>query len=241
MAFKVKRIIIIITSHYQIILTLQGICNNCERINKIENKKCFFCGYDNNSYLKNININLANNIIKNIKKHKQKKSNSNKNIVNKNISLTQRNENKLKINQLGEIEDEYRNIDQHVLKYFDMPMAYVPQSNIKNEIKIPRQSPKLSGKIPSSYNINNNSNNSLIINNVKSSNMTNNKINFIKNKKELMKMNTPQLILNSESNTIENNILNTINPNDNVKRNFNIIHKKRNSNSDNIINNNNYY
>ena len=216
------------------------ICNHCERINKIENKKCSFCGYDNNSYLKNINMNLANNIIRNIKKHKQKKNNSNKNILNKNISLTQRNENRLEINQLGEIEDEYRNIDPHVLKYFDMPMAYIPQPNIKNEIKNPKQSPKLNNKIPRSNN-NNNNNNSLINNNVKSSNMISNKINFIRNRKELMKMNTPQLILNSESNTIENNILNTINPNDNIKRNFNTIHKKRNSNSDNIINNNNYY
>ena len=215
------------------------ICNHCERINKIENKKCFFCGYKNNEknpLLKNnIYLNSANNIIKSIKSHTiVKSSNSNKNIIKKNIDLTRVKENENENNQLGEIEDEYKNIDPHVLKYFDMPKAYIPQPPKKNELKTTiKQSPKLNKKIP----LNNNSNNIII--------KDNNPINFINNKKDTIKINnSPHKYINSESNTIESNILNNFNSSNNInniKRNSNIIHKKRNSNSDNIINNNNYY
>ena len=200
------------------------ICNHCERINKIENKKCFFCGYDNNTLLKNINA-------RNIKKQKSIKSNgSNKNTINKNISLTQENDKKLN-NQLGEIEDEYKNIDPNVLKYFDMPMAYIPQQSKKSEIKYCKQSPKTNKKIP-----HNNNNSKKEINKVKNNNI-------ISNKKDIINIDNSTLFVNSESNTLEDNLLKKLNQNNNVKKNYKIIHKKRNNanNSDNILNNNNYY
>jgi hypothetical protein len=207
------------------------ICNHCERINKMENKKCFFCGYDNNALLKNINV-------RNIKKQKSiKSSGSNKNTINKNISLTQESDNKLN-NQLGEIEDEYKNIDPNVLKYFDMPMPYIPQQSKKSEIKNSKQSPKTNKKIP-----HNNNNSNKIINKVKNNNIINKPINIISDKKDIINIDNSTLFVNSESNTLEDNLLKKLNQNNNIKKNYKIIHKKRNNinKSDNIINSNNYY
>ena len=222
------------------------ICNHCERINKIENAICFFCGYNNKSFLNNIN----NNIKKNLRK--QKSHNINKNIIKKNVSSSHKSQN----NELGEIEDEYKNIDPHVLKYFDMPRPYIPPPSNKNEkITSGKQSPKQNkSKIPISTNdnisndnhINNDNNNNSNSNNNNNNkplkkSITNHKINIINNNKELIKLNSPKYIFNnSESNTIENNLLNKLNPNNNLKRNINVIHKKRNSNSDNLFNNNYY-
>ena len=45
------------------------ICNHCERINKIENTMCFFCGFNNKDVINNININ-KNNQNKNVRKLK---------------------------------------------------------------------------------------------------------------------------------------------------------------------------
>ena len=214
------------------------ICNHCERINKIENKMCFFCGYNNQPFLNNIN----NNVNKNIRK--QKSQNINKNNIKKKVSVTQGMENKSQNNELGEIDDEYKNIDPHVLKYFDMPRPYIPPPSKNDEkVKSGKQSPKLNkNKIPHRTN-NNNKNNSNNIPLKKS--IKNNKINIINNNNnEIIKLNEggqpKYLFNNSESNTIENNLLNKLNPNNNLKRNINIIHKKRNSNSDNLLNNNYY-
>ena len=214
------------------------ICNHCERINKIENKMCFFCGYNNQPFLNNIN----NNVNKNIRK--QKSHNINKNNIKKKVSVTQGMENKSQNNELGEIDDEYKNIDPHVLKYFDMPRPYIPPPSKNDEkVKSGKQSPKLNkNKIPHRTN-NNNKNNSNNIPLKKS--IKNNKINIINNNNnEIIKLNEgghpKYLFNNSESNTIENNLLNKLNPNNNLKRNINIIHKKRNSNSDNLLNNNYY-
>ncbi len=213
------------------------ICNHCERINKIENKICFFCGYDNSALLKNINLGKGITKQKSLKSNESNKKTTHKNTINKNNSLTQDNDNKLN-NQLGEIEDEYKNIDPHVLKYFDMPMAYIPQPPKKSEIKIPVQSPKNNKKIP-----HNNNNNNLILNKIKNNNILNKPLNIIGNKKDIINIDNSSLFVNSESNTLEDNILKKFKTNNNIKRNYKIIHKKRNSNnnSDNIINNNNYY
>lgn len=35
---------------------------------------------------------------------------------------------------------EYKNIDPHVLKYFDMPKPYIPNKKIKNKISTKRRS-----------------------------------------------------------------------------------------------------
>ena len=207
------------------------ICNHCERINKMENKKCFFCGYDNNALLKNINV-------RNIKKQKSiKSSGSNKNTINKNISLTQESDNKLN-NQLGEIEDEYKNIDPNVLKYFDMPMPYIPQQSKKSEIKNSKQSPKTNKKIP-----HNNNNSNKIINKVKNNNIINKPVNIISDKKDIINIDNSTLFVNSESNTLEDNLSKKLNQNNNIKKNYKKIQKKRNNinKSDNIINSNNYY
>ena len=106
------------------------ICKHCERINKIENQICFFCGFDNSSILNNMNDNnirkLKNNII--IKRK----------IILKKEKLSKIQEN----NELGEIEDEYKNIAPHVLKYFDMSKQNIhSKKDIKN---IPAQKQKLS-------------------------------------------------------------------------------------------------
>ena len=192
------------------------ICNHCERINKIENKICFFCGYDNKPYLFNLNKNINN---KKQKSHILK----NKNTIKKKISLTNGNdtEKQKPSNELGEIEDEYKNIDPHVLKYFDMPRPYIPSHQNNEKISLEKQSPKLNkSKIPHGSNSN------------KSNKMKNN---------ERVNTNNPNYILNnSETNTLDNNILNKMNPNFNLKRNSNIIHKKKNSNNDNLVNNNFY-
>ena len=199
-------------------------CNHCERINKIENKICFFCGYDNKPF-------LINNKKKNIKKQKSLKINS-KNIINKKISLTQENNKKLKNNELTEIEDEYKNIDPHVLKYFDMPRPYIPIQKNKEKEKnnSPRQSPKLEKRrIPYNNSINNNFNNNNIL--------KNDKIIISNNKKGIIKINNLEnknKLNNSVQKNIENNLLNRLN-----HKNSNISHKKIN-NSDNLLNNNFY-
>ena len=194
------------------------ICNHCERINKIENKICFFCGYDNKPFI-NSNTN------KNIKKQKSHKIN-NKNKINKKISLNQENDKKLKNNELGEIEDEYKNIDPHVLKYFDMPRPYIPIPKEKEKNNSPKQTPKLDkNRIPYNNTINN------------SNNLKNDKIIISNNKKEIIKINNldnKNKLNNSEQKDIEKNLLNRLN-----QRNSNISHKKIN-NSDNLLNNNFY-
>ena len=192
------------------------LCNHCERINKIENKICFFCGYDNRPYLTNIN--------KNINLKKQKSNNiSHKNSIKKNISLTSSNDTnqQKQNNELGEIEEEYKNIDPNVLKYFDMPRPYIPSHQNNEKISSTKQSPKSNkNKIPFSSN--------------------NNKSNNIKNN-EKVHLNNPTNILNgSESNTLDNNILSKMDPNFIFKRNLKIIHKKRNSNNDDLREKNYY-
>ena len=198
------------------------LCNHCERINKIEKKICFFCGYDNRPFLSNITKNSKNSKVHN-------PSNKSKNSTKKMISMAQGSEKKQN-NELGEIEDEYKNIDPHVLKYFDMPRPYIPPPQKKDEKIISiKQSPKLNkkNKIPHSNNYF-----------LKDKNIKNNKIN---NQNEIINLNnSPYIFNNSESNTIENNLLNKMNKNTNLKRKINITHKKRNSNSDNLINNNYY-
>ena len=180
------------------------ICSHCERINKIENKICFFCGFNNKPIL-----NSENNISSN--NSKNTKNNNTNNIKNK-ISLTQENEQKEKNNELGEIEDEYKNIDPHVLKYFDMPRPYIPTKKTENKIST-KQSPKAikNKKIP------------------------------INNKNDIIKLNSPHIYGNSQPSTIENNIFNNLSSINNSNRSPNLAHKKRNSDNNNYISNNNYY
>jgi len=180
------------------------ICSHCERINKIENKICFFCGFNNKPIL-----NSENNISSN--NNKNTKNNNTNNIKNK-ISLTQENEQKEKNNELGEIEDEYKNIDPHVLKYFDMPRPYIPNKKTENKIST-KQSPKAikNKKIP------------------------------INNKNDIIKLNSPHIYGNSQPSTIENNIFNNLSSINNSNRSPNLAHKKRNSDNNNYISNNNYY
>ena len=192
------------------------LCNHCERINKIENKICFFCGYDNRPYLTNLNKNI--NLIK------QKSNNiSHKNSIKKKITLTSSNNTnqQKQNNELGEIEEEYKSIDPHVLKYFDMPRPYIPTHQNNEKITSSKQSPKSNkNKIPYSSN--------------------NNKSNNIKNN-ERVHLNNPTNILNSsESNTLDNNILSKMDTNFNFKRNSKIIHNKRNSNNDDLRGKNYY-
>ena len=215
------------------------ICNHCERINKIENKICFFCGYNNKPFLTNIvnNSNYSNNNNFKNQRINMTSMSSHKNTIKKRISLTQGNENIEKNEELGEIEDEYKNIDPHVLKYFDMPRPYIPTK--KNEVKnSPKQiSPKNNkNKIP--YN---NSKNYIINNNIKNNNNinNNNQMNVINNSSNIINLNKPPIFGYSEPSTIENNIINNLNPKINSHRN-NITHKKRNSDNNNY-NNSNYY
>lgn len=173
------------------------ICTHCERINKIENKICFYCGFNNKPILN------SNNDIS---------SNNNKNFIKNKVSLTQENEQKEKNNELGEIEDEYKNIDPHVLKYFDMPRPYIPSKKTDNKIST-KQSPKT----------------------------TKNKKIPINNKNNIIKLNSPHIYGNSQPSTIENNIFNNLNSINNSNRSANMVHKKRNSDNNNFISNNNYY
>ena len=180
------------------------ICTHCERINKIENIICFYCGFNNKPVL-----NSENNISSN--NNNNTKNSNIKNIKNK-ISLTQENEQKEKNNELGEIEDEYKNIDPHVLKYFDMPRPYIPNKKTENKIST-KQSPKSikNKKIPSN------------------------------NKNDIIKLNSPHMYGNSQPSTIDNNIFNNLSSINNSNRSPNLAHKKRNSDNNKFINNNNYY
>ena len=115
------------------------ICSHCERINKIENANCFFCGFDNRNNINNINNNNNNQQNKNIRKLKNNIVIKQKIILKKDkFSLSKNN------NELGEIEDEYKNIDPHVIKYFDMPRPYISS---KKEITNNTTKQKLSSHI----------------------------------------------------------------------------------------------
>ena len=112
------------------------ICNNCERINKIENAICFFCGFNNR--------NLVNNIIKNIPKQNIKKLKKNI-IVKKQIALK---------------KDEYKKIEPQVLKYFDMSHPNISSkkdlNNNINSTQKQKLSSNLINKIPHYKNLNSN-------------------------------------------------------------------------------------
>ena len=109
------------------------ICNHCERINKIENNICMFCGFDNKRFNDNINNNIINN-----------KANSNNNVrkLKNNIIIKRKiilkreknpiNQNNKNKESLDQINNEFKNITPQVLKYFDMPKPHIP---IKKEIK----------------------------------------------------------------------------------------------------------
>ena len=130
------------------------ICNNCERINKIENAICFFCGNDNSILVNNINKNISNQNIKKLKNNiifKKKIS-----LKSEKISKTQNNINN---NELGEIEDEYKIIEPQVQKYFDMSHSNISSKKDNNNdnnniIQKQKLSSKHINKIPHEKNIN---------------------------------------------------------------------------------------
>ena len=123
------------------------ICNNCERINKIENTICFFCGFDNRKLINNIINNIPTQNIKKLK---------NSIAVKKQIALKKekisKTQNNINNNELGEIEDEYKKIEPQVLKYFDMPRSNISsKKNLNNNInstKKQKLSSNLINKIP---------------------------------------------------------------------------------------------
>ena len=226
------------------------ICNHCERINKIENAMCFFCGFNNKDVINNININ-KNNQNKNVRKLK------NNIIIKKKIILKK--DNRIPgngINGLGEIEDEYKNIDPHVLKYFDMPRPYIPQKkddfttssqNQNTEIikdKIPSNKKNVNKKIKKIMNIN--INNSYVTNNNlnKNKNLRNNSL----NKKYISKTNrnSNDLYLNeknyTEKKVSQNNSNNQLNINlkINNNNNYNIFEFGNKKNLIHLNNFNNY-
>ena len=209
------------------------ICSHCERINKIENKICFFCGYDNKPIINNKINNNKNKKIKKQKSHNINNDNIN-NTIQKKISLTQENHTKNQNNELGEIDEEYKNIDPHVLKYFDMPRPYIPKPKNMEKKLSNKQSPILNkGKITFNYNsniynINNNSINK------------NNKLNMASNNNEKIQIKNTYILNNSDTNSIKNNLINNINQNFNLKKQSKVIHKKRISNSENLLKNNYY-
>ena len=133
------------------------ICNNCERINKIENVICFFCGFDNSNLINNNNN-------KNIPNNKTKKLKSNiiikkKLILEKDkISKTQNNNSNY---ELDEIQNEYKKINPQVLKYFGMHPQNISSKeeidNNNNSTQKQKLSSKLINKIPH-YNNNYNNN-----------------------------------------------------------------------------------
>ena len=95
------------------------ICSHCERINKMENAICSFCGFDNRSN-NNMNNNNNNQPNKNIRKLKN-------NIIIKQKIILKKDKFSIDKNncELGEIEEEYKNINPHILKYFDMPRPFI--------------------------------------------------------------------------------------------------------------------
>ena len=111
------------------------LCSHCERINKIENHICFFCGFDNKEFIKNMNNN--NNFNNKTTSNNNVRKLKNNIIIKRKIILkrqkhptNQDNKNK---DSLGEINKEYENLDPLILKYFDMPRPY---NTTKKSIKI---------------------------------------------------------------------------------------------------------
>ena len=220
-------------------------CNNCERINKIENPICFFCGFDNK--------NIANNVNKNIQKQNIKKLKNN--IIIKKKTLLKREkisqtQNNINNNELGEIEDDYKKIEPQVLKYFDMPYSNISsKKDINNNINTTQKqklSSKLINKIPHYKNLNSNNFKTekktvnLSINNspkINDKNLYNNKT----GNQSLKAMNKPakNCFINYTNRNSNNNKLNNVNKND-----FHSEHNEQYNNQLNInlkINNNNNF
>ena len=197
------------------------ICNNCERINKIENVICFFCGFDNSNIINNNNN-------KNIPNNKTKKLKSNiiikkKLILEKDkISKTQNNNSNY---ELDEIQNEYKKINPQVLKYFGMHPQNISSKeeidNNNNSAQKQKLSSKLINKIPH-YNNNYNNNfktekksTNLRINNSPKISMKNLYINNIGNKSlKAMNKSAKNGFINYANRNINNNELNIFKKND---------------------------
>ena len=197
------------------------ICNNCERINKIENVICFFCGFDNSNIINNNNN-------KNIPNNKTKKLKSNiiikkKLILEKDkISKTQNNNSNY---ELDEIQNEYKKINPQVLKYFGMHPQNISSKeeidNNNNSAQKQKLSSKLINKIPH-YNNNYNNNfktekksTNLSINNSPKISKKNLYINNIGNKSlKAMNKSAKNGFINYANRNINNNELNIFKKND---------------------------
>ena len=179
------------------------LCNYCERINKIENPICFFCGLDNKNFLNNVNDNVNNNKTNNNKYIRKLKNNI---IIKRKMILKRKKSNNIKNkDELVLTEDDYKNIDPHVLKYFDMPHSNIPsQKSLKNNLL---QKQNLSSKI---------------LNKRKMSNLTDTKASNIKIN------NSPNLLKNYYINKTGNKSFKTLNKHN--KNNF-ISYTNRNSNN----------
>ena len=197
------------------------LCNHCERINKIENVICFFCGFDNSNLINNNNN-------KNIPNNKTKKLKSNiiikkKLILEKDkISKTQNNNSNY---ELDEIQNEYKKINPQVLKYFGMHPQNISSKeeidNNNNSTQKQKLSSKLINKIPH-YNNNYNNNfktekksTNLRINNSPKISMKNLYINNIGNKSlKAMNKSAKNGFINYTNRNINNNELNIFKKND---------------------------
>ena len=197
------------------------LCNHCERINKIENVICFFCGFDNSNLINNNNN-------KNIPNNKTKKLKSNiiikkKLILEKDkISKTQNNNSNY---ELDEIQNEYKKINPQVLKYFGMHPQNISSKeeidNNNNSTQKQKLSSKLINKIPH-YNNNYNNNfktekksTNLSINNSPKISKKNLYINNIGNKSlKAMNKSAKNGFINYTNRNINNNELNIFKRND---------------------------
>ena len=199
---------------YNIFLKKEFACKNCGRFNKGDNFMCSFCGFDNKNFIDDNKNNNTRKLKNNI-------------IIKRKIILKRKKDSKGDIKEeLGEIEDSYKNVIPQLSKYFDMKR---PFTSSKKNLKINfSQKQKLSSKLI-------NKNKIPINNNI---NHTNNNTNY-KTEKKLLKIkinNSPRINTNNfYINKTNHNSLKALNKS---KKNYFISYTNRNSNNNesNLIN-----